>query len=157
MGWGMTNPPMPVACRAARLDDLAGLLLLYRHLSPEDPPLAEADARPRLEALLGSTVAHLLVIEGGEGLMATCLLLIVPNLTRGGRPFAIVENVVTHADHRGRGLGKMLLGEALARAWSGDCYKVMIATGRQDERVLRFYEACGFRRGTKSFFEARRA
>jgi len=130
-------------------------MLLYRHLSPEDPVLDEAEARPKLDALLRSDLAHLLVIEGEGGLLGTCLLLIVPNLTRGGRPFAIVENVVTHADHRGRGLGKALLAEALARAWAARCYKVMIATGRKDESVLRFYEACGFKRGTKTFFEAR--
>jgi GNAT superfamily N-acetyltransferase len=87
---------------------------------------------------------------------ATCLLLIVPNLTRGGRPFAVVENVVTLAEHRRKGLGMALMKAAQDRAWAANCYKIMIATGRKDEGVLRFYEEAGFKRGGKTFFEARR-
>lgn len=143
--------------RPAIADDLAGLLALYRQLSPEDPALAEAEARPRLAALLASGIATPLVAEAADRtLVATCLLLVVPNLTRGGRAFAVIENVVTHADHRRLGLGTALLRAALERAWAEDCYKVMIATGRKDEGVLRFYERAGFTRGGKTFFEMRR-
>jgi len=41
-----------------------------------------------------------------------------------------------------------------ARAGAVDCYKVMLASGR-DEGTLRFYESCGFKRGGKTHFEAR--
>ena len=39
---------------------------------------------------------HILAaVEGGE-VLSSCTLLIVPNLTHGGRPYGVVENVVTH-------------------------------------------------------------
>jgi GNAT superfamily N-acetyltransferase len=136
--------------------DLPGLLALYRQLIPADPALAPAAARARLDALLASPLVHLLVAEAEGMLAATCLLLVIPNLTRGGRPFALVENVVTDAALRRRGIGTALLGAALERAWAADCYKVMLATGRTDEAVLRFYERAGFTRGGKTLFQARR-
>ncbi len=76
------------------------------------------------------------------------------NLT--GRPFAVIENVVTLARHRRKGLGRALLQAAQDRAWAASSYKIMIATGRTDEGVLRFYEEAGFSKGGKTFFEARR-
>ena len=147
---------MTMLFRDARAEDLDALLRLYRHLSPEDPVLPPDDARPRLAALLASDIAHLLVMEQSGEVAATCLLLIVPNLTRGGRPFAIIENVVTLAHHRRQGLGMALLRAAQDRAFAAGCYKIMIATGRTDEGVLRFYEEAGFKRGGKTFFEIRR-
>jgi ribosomal protein S18 acetylase RimI-like enzyme len=146
---------MTVTLRTARLEDLADMLALYRHLSPDDPVLAPDQARAALEALIGADMTHLLVAEVGQRVAASCLLLIVPNLTRGGRPFAIIENVVTHGDHRRRGLASALLAMAQDRARAANCYKLMLATGRTDEGVLHFYEQAGFTRGGKTFFEMR--
>jgi GNAT superfamily N-acetyltransferase len=142
-------------CRDARPEDLTALLALYRQLSPEDPPLLEDEARPQLEALLASGMTHLLIAEADGMVAGTCLLVIIPNLTRGGRPFAIIENVVTHAGVRRRGVATALLKTAQERAWSANCYKLMLATGRSEEGVLRFYEQAGFTRGGKTFFEIR--
>ena len=86
-----------------------------------------------------------------EGQLATsCTLVIIPNLTRGARPYGLIENVVTHAEYRQRGIGTRLLRHALQIAWEQNCYKVMLLTGRQDEATLRFYEKAGFQRGLKT-------
>jgi GNAT superfamily N-acetyltransferase len=79
----------------------------------------------------------------------------VPNLTRGGVPYALIENVVTHAEHRGRGYGKAVLEAAIAKAWELDCYKVMLLTGSKNPATLGFYQSVGFEQ-TKTGFETRR-
>ncbi len=44
---------------------------------------------------------------------ATVTLIVVPNLTRKGAPYALIENVVTHADHRKRGYAGALIRRAI--------------------------------------------
>lgn len=146
---------MDIILREATQEDLPAMLGLYRHLSPGDPPVAPADAARHWAALLDTALAHPLVAEAEGLIVASCLLLVVPNLTRGGRPFALIENVVTHADYRRRGCASRVLRHAQAIARAANCYKIMLATGRTDEGVLRFYETVGFRRGGKTFFEMR--
>jgi GNAT superfamily N-acetyltransferase len=149
----MTGSSSPVV-RPVVPDDLAGLLALYRHLSadPEpDPQRAEAAWR----SLLSSGLTTVFVAESEGRLVASCTLITVPNLTRGARPYAVIENVVTHADHRRHGLGRAVLDAALAAARSAGCYKVMLASGSPREETLRFYERAGFTRGGKTFFEVR--
>jgi len=142
--------------RAATEADCAGMLALYRHLNPKDPEPDPAAAARAWAALVGSDMATVFVVEADGALISSCTLVVVPNITRHARPYALVENVVTHAAHRGRGLGQRVLRAALDAAWAAGCYKVMLATGRTDEAVLRFYESAGFERGTKTFFQARR-
>jgi GNAT superfamily N-acetyltransferase len=96
------------------------------------------------------------VAEADGRLVSSCSLSIIPNLTRGGRPYAVIENVVTDADWRRRGLGRQVLAAATAQAWAAGCYKVMLATGSRREATLQFYEGAGFERGAKTYFEMRR-
>ena len=137
-------------------DELDALLALYRHLHAADEPLPE---RAVVEAvwreLLGSGRHSYFGGYVGEQLVASCTLTVIPNLTRGCRPYGVIENVVTHADHRNRGHGKTILAHALALAWSERCYKVMLLTGRKDEATLRFYESAGFDRHGKQAFIAK--
>jgi len=90
-------------------------------------------------------------------LVSSCTLTIIPNLTRGCRPYGVIENVVTHVAHRRRGYAKAVLLEALGDAWAANCYKVMLLTGRKDEATFRFYESVGFDRNGKQAFIARPA
>ncbi|WP_214622663.1 GNAT family N-acetyltransferase [Sphingobium nicotianae] len=146
---------MTAILRTATQADLAPMQALYRHLDPDAPPADPAAAEAALEALLASRLAHLLVADQAGVLVASCLLLVIPNLTRGVRPFAIIENVVTHADFRRQGLATRLLHLAQERARAAGCYKLMLAAGRREEGILRFYERAGFTRGGKTFFEMR--
>jgi ribosomal protein S18 acetylase RimI-like enzyme len=145
-----------VTIRAATSDDLPEVLELYRHLHASDAPLDAAVAERVWSTLLTSGFTTVIVAETATVLLASCTLAIVPNLTRGGRPYGVIENVVTHADHRQQGLGHRVLAHALELAWAADCYKVSLATGRTDEATLRFYETAGFERNAKTYFEIRR-
>lgn len=144
----MTRPVL----RTARAEDLAGIQALYLHLNAEDPPADPQKAGPAWDSLLNSGLTTVLVAEIGGLLVASCTLVVIPNISRGARPYALIENVVTHAEHRRKGLGHA----ALDRAWQAGCYKVMLATGSKEEGTLRFYEGAGFERGGKTFFQIRR-
>ncbi len=147
---------MTFLVREALPDDLPAVLALYRHLNPADPDLAIADARPVWDHLLQSPMTTIAVAEFDKVLAATCMLAIIPNLTRGGRPFGVIENVVTDPAFRGRGLGTAVLHCAMQAAWNQGCYKIMLSSGRTEPSTLRFYEKAGFARGVKTFFEVRR-
>lgn len=87
-------------------------------------------------------------------LVCCCILSIIPNLSRGCRPYGVMENIVTHTNHRKRGFGGGLLKYVLAYAWSKNCYKVMLSTGRKDEEIERFYVSVGFDPKAKRAFVA---
>jgi GNAT superfamily N-acetyltransferase len=140
----------------AATSDLEGVLALLRVLNADNPPLGEAPAAEIWAQLLASDQTTVLVARAAGAVVATCTLTVVPNLSRGGRPYALIENVVTHPDVRRRGLGRAVLQAALDRAWAAGCYKVMLATGSKRPETLRFYEGAGFEAGTKTFFEAKR-
>lgn len=142
--------------RRAAPSDLAGMLDLCQHLNPHDPRVPEADAATAWQAMLGSDLIRLMVAEEGGLLVSSCMLVIVPNITRGARSFGVIENVVTHAAYRGRGLGRAVLAAAMEAAWQADCYKVMLATGSRQGSTWSFYEGAGFTRATKTHFEVRR-
>jgi len=142
--------------RSAAEHDLPELLKLYRHLHPHDPELEAATAERVWSTLLTSGFMTVIVAQAAGLLVSSCTLAIVPNLSRGGRSYGVIENVVTHADHRQLGLGRRVLAHALDIAWQADCYKVLLATCSKREATLRFYEEAGFHRGGKTYFEVRR-
>ena len=142
---------MTLLIRDVGPSDLQGLLVLYAQLNPSDPGLpndvaesifAEMRVREGLSVLVA-------VIEGK--LVGSVTLVIVPNLTRGGAAYALVENVVTHDSYQRRGIGRALLAEAARRAEDGGCYKLMLQTGRTEPHVQAFYTDCGFRQDKVGF------
>jgi GNAT superfamily N-acetyltransferase len=142
--------------RPAIETDLNSLLDLYRHLNPRDPWPDPDRSKTARAALLTGSGTTVFVTEGSGQLLASRTLVIVPNVTRDARPYGLIENVVTRADARRRGLGHDILKVALETAWTADCYKVMLMTGRDDEGTFRFYEGAGFERGSKTAFQIRR-
>lgn len=146
---------MQIAIRKAGIEHLPSILALYAQLNRDDPrPNAEMAAET-WHRILGSDLITVHIAELGGAAIASCVIVVVPNLTRNLSPFALIENVVADARFRGQGLGKRVIGAAVEQAWTAGCYKVMLQTGRKDEAVLGFYEACGFSR-SKTAFEIRR-
>lgn len=142
--------------RALEEKDLNQLLFLYTHLHDTDVALPESS---RVEAIwreISSNPSYRYF--GGfldDQLVSSCTITIIPNLTRGCAPYGLIENVVTHSDHRNKGYGKAILAHALSSAWSSGCYKVMLLTGRKDSATLEFYESAGFDGHEKQAFIAK--
>ncbi|MEL6807698.1 MAG: GNAT family N-acetyltransferase [Pseudomonadota bacterium] len=73
--------------------------------------------------------------------MAT--LHILPNMTYGGRPYGLIENVVTAHAHQRKGVGRLVLTRLIDLAWEADAYKVMLLTGTA-RGAQGFYRKVGF-------------
>lgn len=143
---------MPLV-RLARRDELPALLGLYRYLNPEDPVLElDEELQNKWTAIHHDPSLYYPVVEDNGRLVASCALAVIPNLTRGARPYGLIENVVTHPEYRRRGYGTQVLHKAMAIARELNCYKVMLLTGSKKEETLRFYEQAGFQRGVKTGF-----
>ena len=141
--------------REATHRDLPALIELYQHLveGDEQPSLEMAeDVFERFKAYEGSAIV---VAETAGILVASCAIVVVPNLTRGAKPYGLIENVVTHRDFRKRGIGKRVLLQAVELAWAAGCYKVMLMTGSKERDVLNFYLGAGFEQ-SKTGFQVRR-
>lgn len=146
---------MPRA-RLAVAEDLASLLDLYPHANPKMPKLSEARTQEIWTRTLSHPGSFIFVSDAGLKLAATCMLITAPNLMRGGRGHAFIENVVTHPDFRRQGHGQAVIQAALDAAWEQDCFHVLLQSGRPDPGVHRFYEECGFVPGVRTGYVARR-
>jgi GNAT superfamily N-acetyltransferase len=148
--------PSPLAIRTAEAGDLAALLALYKDMNPGDPAIDPAVAQERFASMLAYPGMRVLVGVTDDALAASVTLIIMPNLTRGGAPYALIENVATATPHRRRGYASALIAHAIELAWQAGCYKVMLLTGRTDPGIHRFYESCGFVQN-KTGFQIRRS
>lgn len=138
--------------REARPDDLQALLRLYLHLHEQHIPDNSPALAAAWEQILHDPNHHLIVCEEAGQIVSSCVCVIIPNLTRGVRPYAFVENVVTHADHRGRGYATACLGHARQLALEAGCYKMMLLTGAKDPETLDFYRRAGYNSTDKTAF-----
>jgi ribosomal protein S18 acetylase RimI-like enzyme len=145
---------VPLA-RWATSADLTSLLPLYTQLNPEDPQVGDAAANSAWKAIMACRAVGVIVAEAEGRAVSSCVLVVVPNLTRAARPWSVIENVVTDAAYRRRGFGTAVLRFAREAAIAAGCYKVMLATGNQDTGTLRFYEGAGFTRVDLTCFQTR--
>lgn len=145
-----------VLIRPVTAGDLATLLALYRHLNHDDPQPEPALAESRFAEILAHPGMTILAAFAGDIALSSVTLVVIPNLTRGAAPYALIENVVTHADHRQNGYARALIQKAVETAWDRNCYKVMLLTGSKDPATLRFYANCSFSQD-KTGFQIRRA
>lgn len=134
-------------------EELDKLLSLYQFLNPDDPLLnMDSGLQQHWQEILADPQQYYFVIEEAGSLVSSCVLIIVKNLTRLAKPYALIENVVTHPNYRKKGYGTAVLQKAVQTAREKNCYKVMLMTSRKDDGTLRFYEQAGFKSGDKTGF-----
>lgn len=133
-------------------NELDSLLALYLYLHEDAIPEKNQHLRRTWERILQDENHHILVYEVDGKIVASCVCVIIPNLTRNVRPYAFVENVVTHADYRGKGYATACLNYAREIARKENCYKMMLLTGSKEEATLRFYKNAGYNSTDKTAF-----
>lgn len=141
-------------------DDAEVLFDLYfNHLkayAPKESNLFKeksmAERRDMIARFEQDSLYHLLVGEYGGRIVSSVTLIIIENLTYNLSPYALIENVVTHSDFRGRHYASALMERAVEIAKEHGCYKIMLMTGSKKDSTLQFYENCGFNRHEKTGF-----
>ena len=132
--------------------DLDGLLKLYMQLHDNPFPAKDERVMEVWEGILNDENHHIIVADEDGTIVSSCVCVIIPNLTRGQRPYAFIENVITDKDHRKNGLAKACLNYARDIAKSKNCYKMMLLTGSKEESTLKFYEQAGYNKNDKTAF-----
>ena len=138
--------------REARKGDLLPLLHLYLHLHEKQAPQQDERLMAVWRGILRDQNHHLIVCEEDGKIVSSCVCVVILNLTRNARPYALIENVVTHPDYRKRGLASKCLDFAKQIAQKENCYKIMLLTGAKDESTLDFYRRAGYNSSDKTAF-----
>lgn len=138
--------------REIKDNELGELLELYTHLHELDVPENSEHLQNTWAIICKDKNHHIIVCEADGKLVSSCVCAIIPNLTRNIRPYAFIENVVTHTDHRGKGYATACLNYSKELALKADCYKMMLLTGSKSESTLNFYKRAGYNCTDKTAF-----
>lgn len=138
--------------REARREDLQQILELYLFLHERGIPEQDRRLDRVWRQIIDDEDHHLIVNVIDDRIVSSCVCVIVPNLTRGVRPYAVVENVVTRPEYRGRGYASECLEYAKSVAVGCGCYKMMLLTGSKDQKTLDFYRNAGYNSTDKTAF-----
>ena len=138
--------------REIKENDFDGLLQLYMQL--HDNPFPEKNDKVVVvwNSIVNDKNHHIIVADENGILVSSCVCVIVPNLTHGQRPYALVENVITEKNYRKRGYATACLNFAKEIAQRENCYKMMLLTGSKSKDTLDFYEQAGYNRNDKTAF-----
>jgi GNAT superfamily N-acetyltransferase len=145
---------LPVHVRSATSNDLPELLRIYQQLAGDRVaalPTDLVEAKSLFPAIAAQVGRQLLVAEVDERVVGTADLLIVPNLTHGGAPWAVVENVVVDEGSRRRGVGRALTDEMVRRCNDAGCYKMQLLSNKHRTDAHQFYRSVCFEAVAEGF------
>jgi GNAT superfamily N-acetyltransferase len=146
----MGQPLTPVL-RKLTADDAADVIHLSHVLNP-DVEIADAAHFATIAARDEVTVMG---AEIDQQIVAMATLHILPNMGNGGRPFGVIENVITLPQFQGRGVMRLVMERLHDIGWQMNAYKIMLMTGR-DTGAKGFYEKLGYSGEQKHGMQIRR-
>jgi GNAT superfamily N-acetyltransferase len=147
------DPAGNVVVRDAVEEDIPRIVELFTHgsliegkedpteLAPYRSALAEIDRGP----------GGVLVAELEGQLIGVCQLIVFRHLQNRGGLCAEVESVHVHPDHRGHGIGGVLMRAAAQRARELGCYRIQLTSNNARPEAHRFYERLGFEPSHRGF------
>lgn len=142
-----------MGARFARYNDLEGIMDLYDHLNPGDVRAPLSRMKIIWDEIMNDPGRYrYAVAEDNGSIVAVSNITVVPNLTRSGRPYGVIENVVTHPDVRRKGFGRATIQLLLDFAREQNCYKVMLLSSDKRKEAHEFYRSIGFDGDSKRGF-----
>lgn len=146
---------LQIACRTLQTNDFADAFALYVELVGAGRVADVPPAQQQFETVINHPGTTLWGAEHLGQIVAMATLHVLPNVTYSGRPYALVENVVTRLTFRGQGFGRAVMMAVVASAWAQDAYKIMLLTGK-GTGAAPFYEKLGFTADEKHAMTLRR-
>lgn len=141
---------LSVQLRQATSHDVDAIVRLVNAGGPENKarqalpavlPLAYSEAFQ----VIDSDPNHLLMVaELGGCIVGTFHLTFLTYLAGAGRPDAQIEAVHVAAQHRGQGMGTMMLQWAIAEAKRRNCRRVQLTTDKRRTQAHSLYQRLGF-------------
>lgn len=138
--------------REIYMNELNSLLELYTHLHETGLPENTEYLEKTWNTICNDENHHIIVCDIEGKIVSSCVCVIIPNLTRNIRPYAFIENVVTHSDYRCKGYATACLEFAKEIALKENCYKMMLLTGSKENSTIEFYERAGYNSNDKTAF-----
>jgi ribosomal protein S18 acetylase RimI-like enzyme len=134
-----------IEVREATTDDAADIQRLARQLAAtvgDAPPVEEA-VKKRLQELLETPSAWVLVVENEHGIVGAASFWIKPDLAHGD---AVVEvpMLVVAEDHRRTGVGRLLMEEVRSVASENGASLIELITTTANVAAREFYHSLGF-------------
>jgi GNAT superfamily N-acetyltransferase len=147
------SPAGKVAVRLATGGDLARIVELFEHGSLVEGKEDPAELGPYITALaeIEKQPGGVLVAELADRVVGACQLIVFRHLQSRGGLCAEVESVHVHPDQRGLGVGRILMGAAIARARDLGCYRIQLTSNSARPEAHRFYESLGFEQSHLGF------
>lgn len=144
--------------RDATPEDFSNAVALYDQFGGALPNIRGPEGEQQWQTILDHPGTSVLLVEDGDTMVAIVTLHILPNMTNEGRPYALIENVISDKRYRGQGAGRLVMQAAIDRAWDANAYKIMLLTGknRGTDDATGFYESLGFSADEKQAFTLRR-
>jgi len=141
--------------RRAVEKDIRRILELYHQLNttklPGERDRTMEDYRRIFGQIDSFNGVELLVAEDGGEVVGSLVLIVVPNLSHSGLPWAIVENVIVDQSRRGKGFGWDLMKYAEARAREAGCYKIGLSSDNGRKEAHEFYRSLGYKATAQGF------
>jgi GNAT superfamily N-acetyltransferase len=146
---------MDMEIRLLGESDLESLLELYIQLDENNKNYSLTKSMEIWKEICKSgNISYIGAIEDNR-VIASCYLVIIPNLTAGGKSIGFIENVITDVRYRKQGIGKKIIEMAINISKENDCYKVILQSGIKREEAHTFYRKIGFDDMTKKAFDLR--
>lgn len=139
---------MSLAVREAEAADAGRLTELIRALGH---PIEEADVRRNLETLDQRDMLPLVAMDGDEviGMCGISAMLTVHRPAPVGR----ISVLIVAEEHRGQGVGAMLVAEAERRLAQKGCKILEVTSNDRRTRAHQFYEKLGYERTSARFMK----
>ena len=132
-----------IQVNTAKIADIEAILQLQTQIYRVDS--LASNSRETLETQLGNPACDVLIAKLEGKIIGTATIYFI-DVAAHGRPYAFLEGLVIHEDHRGNGHGTAFFKKCLEIAKKKNCYKVLFTSGLDRQDAHKFYEKLGFKK-----------